>query len=185
MSSNHVKASGLEGRYAMALFALALEEKSLDASAKDLASLARMTEESEAFANLLKNPVLNQNTQQKTISAIAKKAKLQKLTAKFLGTLIANRRLNYLQKISASFLKLVADHKGEVTAEITSAQKLTKIQADALKKKLKKSLGQDISFDVTVDETLLGGLRVKVGSRVIDSSLKTKLENLTLQMKGV
>ena len=144
-----------------------------------------MAEKNDAFANLLINPILDQNTQQKIISAIAKKAKLKKLTAKFLGTLVANRRLNYLQKISTSFFKLVADHKGEVTAEITSAQKLTKTQADALKKKLKKSLGQDISFDVTVDETLLGGLRVKVGSRVIDSSLKTKLENLTLQMKGV
>lgn len=169
----------------MALFALALEEKSLDATAEDLTSLALMIEESEDFANLLKNPILNQNTQQSAISAIAKKAQLKKLTTNFLGTLVANRRLDYLQKICSSFLKLAADHKGEVTAEVTSAQKLTKTQTAALIKKLKTSLGQDITFDVTVDETLLGGLRIKVGSRVIDSSLKTKLDNLTLQMKGV
>ena len=169
----------------MALFALAVEEKSLAEIAKDLSELAQMADENEDFADLLKNPVIDQATQQNIIFEIAKKAKFKKLTAKFLGTLVANRRLNYLQKISASFLKLVAEHKGEVTAEVTSAQMLTKAQTDALKKKLKKSLGQDIIFDVKVDETLLGGLRVQVGSRVIDSSLKTKLDNLTLQMKGV
>lgn len=185
MSSNQMTASGLEGRYAMALFQLSLEKKALDPIFSDLSQLAQMVEESEDFVALLKNPVLGRATQEKALLAIAKTAKFHKLTRDFLGLLVENRRLAELHKIAASFLKIVAEYKGEVSAEVTSAEKLTKGQTDALKKKLKTSLGQDISFNVKVDKDLLGGLTVKVGSRVIDSSLKTKLDNLTLQMKGV
>lgn len=169
----------------MALFQLSLEKKTLDAVASDLAQLARMVEESEDFVALLKNPVLGHAAQEKALSAIAKAAKFHKISRDFLGLLVENRRLAELHKIAASFLKIVAEYKGEVSAEVTSAEKLTTRQTEALKKKLKASLGQDISFDVKVDKDLLGGLTVKVGSRVIDASLKTKLDNLTLQMKGV
>lgn len=169
----------------MALFQLSLEKKVLDMVASDLTKLAKLVEQSEDFAALLKNPVLDQNTKAKAVSAIAKKAKLHKLTANFLGVLVENRRLGYLSKIAASFLRIMADHRGEIKAEVISASKLTKAQTETLRKKLKKNLGQDIAFEVTVDPKLLGGLKVKVGSRVIDNSLKTKLDNLTLQMKGV
>ena len=185
MSSNRITASGLEGRYAMALFQLSLEKKALDKVAKDMSSLEKIIAESKDLVAFLKNPVLNQKTQEKALVALSKKAKFHKLTANFLGVLVENRRLSYLGKIAPSFLQIVADHRGEVTAEIISASKLTKTQTEALRKKLKKSLGQDIAFDVTVDPGLLGGLKVKVGSRVIDNSLKTKLDNLTLAMKGV
>ncbi len=169
----------------MALFQLSLEKKALDAVASDLANLAKLVEQNEDFSALLKNPVLDQNTKAKAVAAVAKKVKLHKLTANFLGVLVENRRLRYLSKIAVSFLQIVADHRGEIKAEVVSASKLTKAQADALKKELKKSLGRDIAFEVTIDPGLLGGLRVKVGSRVIDNSLKTKLDNLTLAMKGV
>jgi len=185
VSSNRITASGLEGRYAMALFQLALEKKALDAIAKDLASLAKMIEESADFSAFLKNPVLDQKAQGKALSALAKKGKFHKLTNNFMGVLVENRRLPYLEKMTASFLQIVATHKGEITAEVISASKLTKTQTGTLRKKLKKSLGQDVAFDITVDPELLGGLKVKVGSRVIDNSLKTKLDNLTLAMKGV
>ena len=178
-------ASGLEGRYARAIFALAQEEKALDAVAEDLESLRNLAAENPDFSNLLHNPSLNKKTQQKAISAIAKKAKLSKLTAKFLGVLVENRRLSNLEKIATTFARLLADFRGEVAAEVTSAEKMTKAQQDALKKQLKKNLGQDIAFEVEVNPELLGGLVVKVGSKVIDSSIKTKLENLTLAMKGV
>ena len=117
--------------------------------------------------------------------AIAKKAKLHALTAKFLGVLVENRRLANLEKVATTFARLLSDFKGEVAAEVKVAEKMTKAQQDALKKQLKKNLGQDIAFEVEVDPELLGGLVVKVGSKVIDSSIKTKLENLTLAMKGV
>jgi len=185
VASNRITASGLEGRYAKALFQLSLEKKALELVAKDMASLTKMIVDSADFSALLKNPVLDKKTQGKALSTLSKKAKYHKLTGNFLGVLVENRRLSYLGKIAASFLQIVADHKGEVTAEVISAAKLTGAQTETLRKKLKKSLGQDVAFEVTVDPALLGGLKVKVGSRVIDNSLKTKLDNLTLQMKGV
>lgn len=178
-------ATGLEGRYALAVFALAREGKALDKVAKDLDGLAKLAASDGDFANLLKNPVLDEKTQAKAIAAIAKKAKLHKLTTNLLGVLVENRRLGSLEKVAASFAKICAEYKGEVTAEVVSAEKLSKAQMDALKKQLKRILGQDIAFDFAVDPELLGGLKVKVGSRVIDTSLKTKLETLTLAMKGV
>lgn len=178
-------ASGLEGRYALAVFALALEEKALEKVAKDLENLRKLASENSDFSNLLLNPSLDKDTQHKATSAIAKKAKLTPLTGRFLGVLVENRRLSKLEKVAEVYARLVSDHKGEVAAEVTSAEKMTKAQQDALKKQLKKNLGQDIAFEVEVNPDLLGGLVVKVGSKVIDSSIKTKLENLTLQMKGV
>lgn len=178
-------ASGLEGRYALAVFAIARQEKALDKVAGDLENLRLLAVESPEFSNLLHNPSLDKKTQQKAITLIAKKARLAKLTAKFLGVLVENRRLANLEKIAATFARLLADFRGEIEAQVTSAEKMTKAQQDALKKQLKKNLGQDIAFEVEVDPKLLGGLVVKVGSKVIDSSIKTKLENLTLAMKGV
>lgn len=178
-------ASGLEGRYALAVFALAGEKKALDKVAQDLENLKTLAAESAEFSNLLLNPSLDKATQQKAITAIAKKAKLNPLTVKFLGVLVENRRLANLEKIAATYGRLLSDFRGEVEAEVKVAEKMTKAQQDALKKQLKKNLGQDIAFEVEVDPELLGGLVVKVGSKVIDSSIKTKLENLTLAMKGV
>ena len=178
-------ASGLEGRYALAVFTLAQEEKALDKVAKDLEGLKALAADNAEFSNLLHNPSLDKNTQHKAIALIAKKAKLNGLTTKFLGVLVENRRLANLEKIAATFARLLADFRGEVKAQVTSAEKMTKAQEAALKKNLKKNLGQDIAFEVEVNPELLGGLVVKVGSKVIDSSIKTKLENLTLAMKGV
>lgn len=178
-------ASGLEGRYALAVFALALEQKALDQVAKDLEGLKALAAENEDFSNFLTNPSLDEDTQHRAMAAIAKKAKLHGLTVKFLGAVIANRRLSRLEKIAGVYSRLVADYRGEVEAQVTSAEKITQGQASALKKKLQKILGQDIAFEVEVNPEILGGLVVKVGSKVIDSSLKTKLENLTLAMKGV
>jgi len=185
LSSNSMIASGLEGRYAQAAFALALEEKSLEKVAKDLDGLRKLAAENADFSNLLMNPSLDKATQQTAVAAIAKKAKLAPLTTKFLGVLVQNRRLSSLEKIAGTFTRLLSHYKGEIEAQVTSAEAMTKAQQDALRKQLKKILGQDIAFEIEVDPELLGGLKVKVGSKIIDSSIKTKLENLTLVMKGV
>lgn len=184
MSSRPITAPGLEGRYALALFELALEKKALDPVAKDVAAIARLIEKSPDFAHLIRNPLLDEATQAKAVEAIAKKAKFHVLTRHFLGVLAENRRLSALSRITRSFSRIVAEHKGEITAEVTSAEQLSKAQQKALKAKLEKSLGQDISFQTRVDKSLLGGLVVKVGSKLIDDSLKTKLSSLRLKMKG-
>lgn len=184
MSSRPITAPGLEGRYALALFELALEKKALDRVAKDLETIAGLIEESPEFAELIRNPLLDEATQAKAVDAIAKKAEFHGLTRHFLGVLAENRRLSVLARITRAFARIVAEHKGEITAEVTSAEPLSTAQQKALKAKLEKSLGQDIAFAAKVDKSLLGGLVVKVGSKLIDDSLKTKLDSLRLKMKG-
>ncbi len=185
MTSHKAIVSGITGRYAVALFELALEGKALKAVESDMASLKDLLAESADLRELVSSPLISRDEQSKGITAVAKTAELSDLTTKFLGILAANRRLNTLKGSIASFEKLVAHHKGEVSAEVVSAHALTKTQLTELKKKLKSAVGRDVSIEASIDETLLGGLKVKVGSRMVDSSLRTKLDNLAIAMKGV
>ena len=185
MTSHKAIVSGISGRYAVALFELALDNKALKAVEADLANLKELLQESAALRDLVSSPLYSRGDQSKGVMSVAEAAKLSDLTIKFLGVLAANRRLGALSATIDSFEKLVAHHKGEVSAEVISAHALTKTQITALKKQLKAAIGRDVSIDASVDETLLGGLRVKVGSRMVDSSLKTKLDNLAIAMKGV
>jgi len=177
--------SGISGRYAIALFELALENKALKAVESDLAMLKEMLAESSALSTLVSSPLLSRDDQSKGINSVAGLAKISELTTNFLGVLATNRRLDTLKSIIIAFEQLVAHHNGEVKAEVVSANDLTKTQLTELKKKLKAAVGHDVTIDASVDETLLGGLKVKVGSRMIDSSLKTKIDNLAIAMKGV
>lgn len=185
LSSDKAKVSGLSGRYARALFDLANESKALDAVEKDLAALSTMLDESADLGTLVASPIYGRAEQSAAIAAIADAAKLNDLTTKFLGVLAANRRLNILSSVITDFGRFMSHHRGEVTAEVTSAYDLTGEQLKELKKKLKASVGRDVAIDAVVDENLLGGLVVKVGSLMVDSSLKTKLDNLAIAMKGV
>ncbi len=185
MTSQKAIVSGLSGRYALAIFDLAVETKALQAVETDFADLRTMLAESDDFAVLVTSPVIASDDQVKGISAVAAKAGFSDLTSKFLGVLAANRRLTSLKSIMDAFDRLAADHRGEVNASVISAKALTKTQITSLEKNLKTAIGQDVAIDQIVDETLLGGLKVKVGSRMIDSSLKTKLDNLAIAMKGV
>ncbi len=185
MSSNKAIVSGVTGRYALALFDLASEGNALDAVNSDLNKLSALLSESEVFSNIVNSPLLGQAEQVKAVESVVAELKLADTVKNFLGVLVANRRLNILSGAITSFGRLLADHNGEINAEVTSAKKLTKAQTDALGKKLKEITGQDVTFELKVDESLLGGLIVKVGSQMVDSSLKTKLENLKLSMKGV
>lgn len=185
MTSQKAIVSGLSGRYALALFDLAVEKDALSAIEADLVGLRGLLAESDDFQGLVTSPVLSREEQLKGISAVAASVGFSQLTINFLSVLASNRRLDALSSILRALEQLLADHRGEVKASVTSSSALTKTQLSALQKNLKSAIGRDVAIEQSVDESLLGGLKVKVGSRMIDSSLKTKLDNLAIAMKGV
>lgn len=185
MTSQKAIVSGLQGRYALALFDLAVENNALQDVEADLANMRTLLADSADFNTLVSSPIITRDDQQKGVEAVAAGAGFSKLTGNFLGVLAANRRLVALEVIIQAFEVLVADHRGEVSANVVSASKLSAAQMTTLEKNLKSAIGRDVTIDQVVDESLLGGLKVKVGSRMIDSSLKTKLDNLAIAMKGV
>jgi F-type H+-transporting ATPase subunit delta len=177
--------SGVSVRYASALYDLADEKGALDAVANDLTALQKMVDDSDDFRRFLKSPVFSRGEQSKAIAALAQKAELSPLSQKFLGLLAHNRRLFALPGIIAGFRAILADRRGEATAHVTSAAPLSAGQTTSLIEALQKSVGRKIDIVSKVDPSILGGLIVKVGSRMVDSSLKSKLQRLKLAMKGV
>lgn len=185
MSASKVILSGLPGRYATALFELAEEAGALEDVEKEMAGLARLAEESEDFAAFLRSPVLGRAQQGKAIAAVADKAGLSGLTTRLLGVLAANRRLAVLPGVARDFAALMAAHRGEVTAEVTSARPLDAKGVDKLANKLKAIAGSEVRIETRVDERLIGGLVVRLGSRMIDTSVATRLAGLERAMKGM
>ncbi len=185
MASTETGSSGLASRYATALFELADEAKALDAVADDLRALKALLADSPALTRLVRSPVLSRDEQGRAIEAVLEKAGAAPLTRQFVGVAAANRRLFALPGMIDAYLAELARRRGEMTAEVTSAHALTDGQTKALTDQLKKAVGAKVSVNVSVDPSLLGGLVVKVGSRMIDSSLRTKLSKLQLAMKGV
>jgi F-type H+-transporting ATPase subunit delta len=177
--------SGLADRYGAALFDLADERKELDAVAGDLQSLRTMVRDSADLRRLIRSPVLSREEQGKAIAALAQQAKISPLTRNLLGLLAQNRRLFALPEMIESYLNRLAERRGEVTAQVVSAQDLTPAQREAVNEQLRKAVGRKVAVDIRVDPSLLGGLIVKVGSRMVDASLKSKLHRLQLAMKGV
>jgi F-type H+-transporting ATPase subunit delta len=172
-------------RYASALYELADEAKALDQVAADLRALKAMIGASADFVRLIRSPVLGRADQSKAVTALAEKAGFHELTRKFLGTLASNRRLFALASVIEAFLAELARRRGETTADVTSAIALTPAQTAALEQALRSVVGAKVSVDLKVDPSLIGGLVVRVGSRMIDTSLATKLRRLRLAMKGV
>lgn len=185
VASTDSGSSGLASRYAKALFELADEAKALDAVADDLRTLKSLLAESESLRRLVRSPVLSRDEQGRAIAAVLAKAGAAPLTRQFVGVAAANRRLFTLPGMINAYLAELARRRGEMTAEVTAAHALTDSQTKALTDQLKKAVGAKVSVNVSVDPSLLGGLVVKVGSRMIDSSLRTKLGKLQLAMKGV
>jgi F-type H+-transporting ATPase subunit delta len=177
-------ATGLSGRYARALFALAVEGKSLAAVESSLNALRQALAESADLKNLVSSPVVGRGAAGAAIAGVADTLGVDGLTKNFLGVLAANRRLGLLPAIIRDFAALNAARKGEVTADVTAAHALTDEQRAALAAKLKTGIGRDVALNITVDPAILGGLVVRVGSRMIDSSLKTRLENLGQALKA-
>jgi len=181
--SGGIQAS-LSGRYAMALFELARDAKQIDAVSASLANIRTALGESAEFRQLTSSPLVSRDEAVKAIAATAAALKADDLTAKFLGTLASNRRLGQLGAVIRAFNLLAAQHRGETTATVTSAHPLDDDQVTALKAKLKSELKRDVTLDLNVDPEILGGLIVKVGSRQIDGSIRTKLTTLAKAMKG-
>ena len=181
--SSGIRAS-LAGRYATALFALAEENSSIDAVQTSLGTLRSALIESDDLRALTSSPVVSRDDAGKAIAATAKALGLDKLTTNVLGVLAANRRLDQIQAVIRAFSTLASDHRGEITAEVTSAHPLDDKQIDALKAQLKQRVGSDVSVSTAVDSSILGGLVVKIGSQMIDSSIKTRLNTLSQAMKG-
>lgn len=179
------QSKGLASRYALALYELADDQKVLDNVATDLSGLRQLITESDDFVRLIRSPVLSRDDQTKGVAAICEKAAGHPLTAKFLGVLAANRRLFALPDIITAYLEELARRRGEVAADVTAAVALSDDEVQAVTEALRKVVGQKVTVNLTVDPSLIGGLIVRVGSRMLDSSLRTKLQRLQFAMKGV
>jgi F-type H+-transporting ATPase subunit delta len=184
VASEGTGVSGLADRYAAALFDLADERKALDQVADDLRQLRALLGESDDLRRLVRSPILSRREQAKAIAAVAQRAGLSPLTCNFLGLVAQNRRLFAAPGMITAFLARLASRRGEVTAEVVSAQELTPVQLGAVNDQLKKAMGSKVAVEVRVDPGLLGGLVVKIGSRMVDASLRSKLHRLQLAMKG-
>ena len=182
-TSGGIRAS-LAGRYASALFDLARDERQIDAVGRSLDSLGQALVDSRDLALLVQSPLIGRDEASKAFAAIAEQLKLDPLTANFLGVLARNGRKDQLGSIIRTFRRLAADHRGEITAEVVSAHPLADDQVAALKAQLKARAGRDVAIDARVDPAILGGIQVKLGSEMIDASIRTKLNRLAQAMKG-
>jgi len=181
--SGGIEAS-LAGRYATALFELAREERQLEAVGASLAALRQALRESTDLAELVANPLIDRQDKVRAATATAEAMNLDPVTRNFLGVLARNGRLAALGDVIRVFNLLAARHRGEITAEVVTARPLDDDQVEALKSNLRARMGRDISVDMQVDPSVLGGLVVKIGSQMIDGSIRTKLNNLAYAMKG-
>ncbi len=179
----NVQAS-LAGRYATALFDLARDAKAIDKVESSLTTVQKALNESPDFANLTTNASVSRDAAKAAVAALAKSMKLDPLTAKTLGVLAENRRLAETGAVARSFTALAAAHRGEMTAEVVSAHPLTAAQTKSLIASLKARVGRDVAIEHKIDPAILGGLTVKIGSTLIDNSIKTRLNTLAQAMKG-
>lgn len=182
-NSGGIQAS-LPGRYATALFELARDAKAIDKVEASLTTVRAALDQSADFKTLTTSPLIARGAATKAVAAVAKMLKLDATTTKFLGVLADNRRLAQLPATIRAFRQLAANFRGETTAEVTSAHALSDDQVAALKQSLRQRIGREVSVDLSVDPSLLGGLVVRIGSQMIDSSIKTRLHTLALAMKG-
>ncbi|HEY7977051.1 MAG TPA: F0F1 ATP synthase subunit delta [Rhizomicrobium sp.] len=176
--------SGIAVRYATAVFELAQEEKSVEALEQDFASLQAMIDESPDLARLVRAPVFSREDQAKGLNGVLHRMEATPLTRRFVLMLAGKRRLFMLTDVIRAFGQMVAKLRGEVSAQVTSARPLNDAEVASLKQILKSKLGRDARLEAKVDPSLLGGLVVKVGSRMIDSSLRTKLTGIRAAMRG-
>ena len=176
--------ASLQGRYASALFDLASEKGFVTVVEGDLDALGQAVVASPELGSLIRSPKVSSADATKAIAAVAQVMGLSEVTTRFLGVLAQNGRLSALPDIVRAFAAIAAAQRGEVTAEVTSAHALTDEQVSALAEKLKAREGKQVKIKATVDPALLGGLVVRIGSKQIDGSIRTRLNSLALQMRG-
>lgn len=180
-----LESQGLAARYASALYELAEGERALDDVAADLTQLRQLIAESPDLARLVRSPALSRDDQAKGMAAVLDAGGAHALTRKFVGAVTMNRRLFAITDMTKAFLAELARRRGEVVAEVASAVELSSEQVDAVTAALREAVGQKVAVNLSVDPSLIGGLVVRVGSRMIDSSIRTKLQRLQFAMKGV
>ncbi len=185
MTSKSKGSAGVADRYASALFELAEADKAVDQVAEELNGLDGMIRESNDLRRLIRSPIISRDDQRNALDALLDKAAVSGLTRRFVGLVARNRRLFALPQMITAFQEMLAGRRGETTAEVISAKALSKAQLTALSEALTNTVGSKVTLSPTVDSELLGGLVVKVGSRMVDSSLRTKLHRLRLSMKGI
>ena len=185
MASETTGLSRIAGRYASALYELADESKELDAVAADLRALNAMIAGSGELQRLVRSPLISRRDQAKAMAALLEKAGIGVTVRHFVGVAAQHRRLFLLRTMIDAFLATLAARRGELSAQVSSAAPLEASQVEALKAQLAKAMGKAVNLDFKVDPALLGGLVVKVGSRMVDSSLRSKLQRLELAMKGI
>jgi F-type H+-transporting ATPase subunit delta len=175
--------SGMAGRYAIALFDLASETNTVDAVKADLEGFGALIADNPDLLRLVRSPVFSAEEQQQALSAVLERAGIGGLAAKFLKLVTANRRLFAVRDMIKGFRELVAKQRGEATAEVTVAEKLKDEHVEALRAALKQVSGKDVDLDIKIDPAIIGGLVVKLGSRMVDTSLRTKLNAIKHAMK--
>ncbi|HEY4736716.1 MAG TPA: F0F1 ATP synthase subunit delta [Xanthobacteraceae bacterium] len=175
--------SGMAGRYATALFELALEANAVDAVKAELDRFDALVAESADLNRLVRSPVFSAEEQVQALSVVLDRVGISGLAANFFKLLAANRRLFAVRDMIKAFRALIAQHKGEATAAVTVAEPLNDQHVDALRAALKSVTGKDVDLDIKIDPAILGGLVVKLGSRMVDSSLRTKLNGIKHAMK--
>ena len=183
VTSGGIQAS-LAGRYALALFGLARDEQKIDAVTRSLDSIEAALAESSDFRALVTSPLVGRADAAKAIDALTPTLGLDPITARFLNVLAGNGRLGELKNVIRTVRTLASGHRGETSAEVTSAHPLDDRQVAELKAKLKARVGRDVSIDAKVDPNILGGIVVRLGSQMIDASIRTKLHTLANAMKG-
>ncbi|PPR12308.1 MAG: ATP synthase subunit delta [Alphaproteobacteria bacterium MarineAlpha11_Bin1] len=176
--------SGVAGRYAAALFEIAGDQKNLDEVLADSEIIVGLLGESDDLRRLVASPVIGREAQGAAISAVLDKAGVSELTRNFVGVVSKNRRLFALSEMCIAYRELLAARRGEMSAEVVSAKPLSDAQRDSLERALRGAIGSKITLDTRVDNSILGGLIVKVGSQMVDSSLKTKIQRLEISLKG-
>ncbi len=183
MATDDTPVSGVAGRYATALFELARDQKSIDSVRADVDKFAGLLADNPDLTRLVRSPVFTAQEQGKALDAVLAKAGIGGIAANFLKVLTANRRLFVVSDVIRAFRVLVAKFRGEATADVTVAEPLNDKNLDALKASLKSVTGKDVDLNVNVDPSIIGGLIVKLGSRMVDSSLRTKLNSIKNAMK--
>ena len=181
--ADDAKQTGVGGRYAQALFDLASDNGQIEAVEADLRQLKQLIAENRDLRRLLEHPGFAADERGRALAAIADRAGFNPITRKFLGLLAANRRAFALAAVIETYIRLATERRGVVAAEVTTAQPLSEAQASGVRAALRQALGKDPEITTRVDPAILGGLRVKVGSRLFDASLKSRLDQLKFALK--
>ena len=174
---------GMAGRYATALFELALESSAVEQVQANLKAFNALVASSPDMQRLVRSPVFSADEQARAIDAVLDKASISGIARNFLRVVAANRRLFAVDQIIRGFNALAAKQRGEVTAEVTVAEQLNDARMSDIRDALKAVTAKDVTIDVTVDPSIIGGLKVKLGSRMVDASLRTKLNSIKFAMK--